>query len=61
MLKNQSDSFESNIEEGNVYVISEFKVTKPNTTFTTISVPCALTMTLRTKIMQTEMTEKHNP
>ncbi|KAK6252876.1 hypothetical protein QUC31_014596 [Theobroma cacao] len=44
--------FESILKEGNVYCISNFKVSKPKKSYNVISAPCAITITSKTKIVK---------
>ncbi|EOY19660.1 Uncharacterized protein TCM_044826 [Theobroma cacao] len=43
---------ESILEEGHVYCISDFKVSKLKKSYNVISAPCTITITLKTKIVK---------
>ncbi|XVF67235.1 hypothetical protein PTKIN_Ptkin10aG0104200 [Pterospermum kingtungense] len=61
MAKTESDSFDSNIKEGNIYKISDFTVTRPKHSFKAVSAPCMITISRRTKFTELYMAEDKIP
>ncbi|XVF50598.1 hypothetical protein PTKIN_Ptkin04bG0114400 [Pterospermum kingtungense] len=61
MAKTESDSFDSNIKEGNIYKISDFTVTRPKHSFNAVSAPCTITISRRTKFTELHMAEDKIP
>ncbi|XVF50691.1 hypothetical protein PTKIN_Ptkin04bG0122700 [Pterospermum kingtungense] len=57
MNKTESDSFDYNIKEGCIYIISKFKVTKRKLTFNAISAPYMITISRDTLFAETEMND----
>ncbi|XVF55778.1 hypothetical protein PTKIN_Ptkin06aG0064600 [Pterospermum kingtungense] len=57
MTKTHSDSFDSNIKEGSIYVISNFKVTRPKPSFNVISAPYMITISRETLFVQIELND----
>ncbi|XWS10686.1 hypothetical protein CRYUN_Cryun38cG0018900 [Craigia yunnanensis] len=55
VIKSPAGPFESQIKEGNLYIISGFRVTKQKSSYNAISAPCSLTITSTTKVVQTEI------
>ncbi|XVF50503.1 hypothetical protein PTKIN_Ptkin04bG0106200 [Pterospermum kingtungense] len=61
MAKTESDSFDSNIKEGNIYKISDFTVTRSKHSFNAVSAPCTITISRRTKFTELHMAEDKIP
>ena len=61
VFKIQSKRFEKKIEKEQVYVTSNFRVAKPKSSFNAISAPCTITLTPRTKVVQTEVPHESIP
>ncbi|XVF87974.1 hypothetical protein PTKIN_Ptkin19aG0011400 [Pterospermum kingtungense] len=61
MAKTESDSFDSNIKEGNIYKISDFTVIRSKHSFNTVSAPCTITISRRTKFTELHMVEDKIP